>query len=290
MYFSPEAQTLDVLTKSGNTDFLEKVKNMRRISLVLGVCLLLSCVALAQTKRATKPTGIQSAPTTCGADPVLSSDGTDSPQDLLSPATSAFYTLNAKAGHSYSIEVWDVLDQTAAVAPTIQLLASDCMTSVASMDVTGVDPDLSQGFADRISWIQNSNATINIQASNPDQNNPYVYQIRVTDTTLYSPRFSTYGGYVTSWGFTNTTASSLTGTLTVVDTNGSVLATAQLTLPGNTGTFKTTTDLNVPANHAGSVIFAYVGPAGGVVADGFMISPSGNPILPVLFVGKHSYR
>jgi len=264
---------------------------MRRTSFVVAFCLLLTSIVFAQNKHTTRASGVHGAPTTCGSDPVLTGDGTASPQDLLFAATSAYYTLNAKAGHSYSVEVWDVVDQTAAVAPAIQLLASDCMTAVASTDVTNVDPDLSQGFSRRISWIQTAmDATIQIQVMNPDQNNPYTYQIRVTDTTLYNTRWSTFGGYITSWGFTNTTSTPIKGAVTVVDSNGQTVATSSPTLAANTATFLTTVDLNVPANDAGGSSFAYVGPPGAVIADGFLVSPGGTVVTPILYQSKHAYR
>ncbi len=263
---------------------------MRKACLISVVCLLLASLALAQTKPGrTKPSGIRIA-TTCGADPVLPSDGTVNLEDFIFNATTAYYNLNVKGGHSYSIEVWDPVDPTAAVAPTLQLLQANCSTQIPSTDVTTVDPDLSGGFAARISWIQASSASIHIALANPDQTNGYTFVIRVTDTTLFNPRWSTYSGYSTSWGLTNTTPTDLNGTMTVYDSTGSILATKQATLKAAEPNFLDTTGINVPPGHAGYATFAYVGPAGAIVGDGFMIAPSGNPIIPVLFVSKHSYH
>jgi hypothetical protein len=269
---------------------IAKGETMRKACLISVVCLLLASLALAQTKPGrTRPSGIRIA-TTCGADPVLPSDGTVNLEDFIGAATTAYYNLNVKGGHSYSVEVWDAVDPTAGVVPAIQLLASNCSTQVQSTNVTSVDPDLSGGFAGRISWIQASAASIHIALNNPDQANGYTFVIRVTDTTLFNPRWSTYSGYSTSWGLTNTTPTDLNGTMTVYDSTGSVLATHATTLKAAQPNFLDTGGLGVPNNHAGYAGFAYIGPPGAIVGDGFMIAPSGNPIIPVLFETKHSYR
>jgi hypothetical protein len=236
---------------------------MRKLFLIAFAIVGLFSAAVAQSSGRANPSPIQDALTTCGPSPVLSSDGNPYPADVIAPRSSAFFKLNAKKGHSYSVEVWDSVDQAAPGLVALSLLASDCLTVLPSTDVTSVDPDLTGGFAGRISWIQSSDATVQIQLSNGDPDSPYNYQIRVTDTTLFNPRWSTWGGYVSSWGFTNTTTTNLTGVLTVVDTNGPVLATYQVTLPANTGTFISSSDkgVQIPANHAGSSSFAYIGPS-----------------------------
>ncbi len=264
---------------------------MKNLSL-LAICLLLTAsFALAQTqKNGAKPRPIQGAPTTCGADPVLASDGTETPQDLIAPGSNAYFTLNAKSGHSYAVEAWDTVDQTVPGSLTIQLLAADCVTAVPSTDVTSVDADLSGGFARRISWIQASDATIQIQLTNTDQDNPYAYQVRITDTTLFNTRWSTFGGYITSWGLTNTTSTPVTGTMTVVNSKGMTVATKSTTLAANTATFLTTQDLKVPADDAGGSSFAYVGPPGAVIGDGFLVSANGAVVTPILFENKHAFH
>ncbi len=153
-----------------------------------------------------------------------------------------------------------------------------------------MDPDLSGGFSHRISWIQGADASVYVSVVNPDQNNSYTYYIRVTDTTLFNPRWSTYSGYQSTWGLTNTTPSNLSGTMTVIDSSGSVLAVYPATLKAAQPTFLTTQQLNIPADHVGYANFAYVGPPGALVGDGFMISPNGLLVIPILLEDKHSYH
>jgi len=261
---------------------------MRNISLLLVCCLLLASATFAQTKRYTRPV-VQGAPTTCGADPVLPSDGSDNPPwgDQVFAATSAFYTLNVKAGHSYAVEVWDVLDQTAGVMPAINLYDAGCNPIGAPTDVTTYDPDLSGGFSRRVSWRQGADQTIHIEVMNPDPNNPYIYEIRATDTTLFNPRWVTSGGYNTQWGMNNTTSATIKGTLTVVDHTGVTVATREVDLPPGLTTFVQASDIGVPASY-GNATYAYEGPPGAVQGDAYYLKTG--ITIPSLFAPKHAYH
>ncbi len=270
---------------------------MKKALLIAIGCLLTTSLALAQTQAGqtqqirAKTKLIQGAPTTCPADPVLPSDGVVTSEDLIFPATTAYYALNAKIGHSYSVEVWDPFDPTAAMAPMIKI-TSDCTNSISGvMDVTNVDPDLSGGFSNRVSWIQGSgNQTLYIAVANPDQTNSYTYYIRVMDTTQFNPRWSTYSPFDTQWGFTNTTSSSITGTLTVLNSDGTVLKTITQTFPPEQFTLVSAKGNGVPVNHYGDAIFAYTGPAGAILPDAVLINGTATIIVQYLFEGKHSYR
>lgn len=269
---------------------------MKKVCLIAACCLLILPLAFAQAQQGqtqnirAKAKLIHAAPTTCPNDPVLSSDGTPGSDDLIFPSTTAFYTINAKGGHSYSVDVWDTFDPTAAISPTIAI-TSDCTTAISGVkDVTNVDPDLSGGFSSRVSWIQGSDQTLHIGVTNPDPNNTYTYSIRVTDTTAFNPRWSTYTPFDTQWGFTNTTGAPITGTLTVYDSSGTVLATVTKTFPAGLFTLVGAKASGVPANHFGDATFAYVGPAGAILPDTVLINSSATVIVQYLFEGKHSYR
>lgn len=64
------------------------------------------------------------------------------------------------------------------------------------------------------------------------------YSVSVTETTLYNPRWSTFSGFNTSWGFHNTTNVTLNVTLTVIRTTGEVLATDTFTVTAGRVVFK----------------------------------------------------
>lgn len=268
---------------------------MKRVFLLAACCFLTTSLAFSQTQQGqtqqirAKAKLIHGAPTTCPNDPVVVSDGTAASDDLIFPASSAFYALNAKGGHSYSVEVFDTVDPTAAMSPTIKV-TTDCSTSIGATDVTTVDPDLSGGFSNRVSWIQSSDQTLYIAVMNPDPNGSYTYSIRVTDTTQFNPRWSTYTPFNTQWGFTNTTTSPITGTLTVYDSTGTVLATVTKTFPANLFTLIDAKASGVPVNHFGDAVFAYTGPAGAILPDTVLINSTATIIVQYEFTGKHSYR
>ncbi len=266
---------------------------MKKKSCLLAVfCLLVTSLTLAQTKPGLMRTNVvKGAPTTCGPDPVLSSDGVVTTEDAIYNNTTAYYTLNVKDGHSYSIEVWDPFDLTAGVAPGIQVLASDCSTSIPVSNVTSMDPDLSGGFSSRVSWIQGSDQKVHIAVSNPDPTNTYTYYIRVTDTTLINPRWSTYVPYDTQWGLTNTSAVNITGTLSIVDVNGIVLKTIPLTLlPGRLTVITALTE-GIPVNDSGNATFVFVGSPGAVMGDAYYLNPpTASTIVPSSFAGRHAYH
>jgi hypothetical protein len=270
---------------------------MKKVFLIAACCFLTTSLAFSQTQPGqtqqirAKAKLIHGAPATCPNDPVLVSDGTEASDDLIIPASMAFYALNAKAGHSYSIEVYDHIDSTAAFAPTIKV-TSDCTTSIAGVvDVTNVDPDLTGGFSDRVSWIQgSSDQTVYISVSNPDQNNAYTYNIRVTDTTQVNPRWSTYGTFDTQWGLTNTTLSSITGTLTIYKFDGSVVKAINETIQAGQFTNVSARGSGVPVGIYGNAVFTYVGPAGAILPDAVLINSANTVIVPYKFEGKHAYH
>ena len=268
---------------------------MKRVCLIAACCFLTTSLAFAQTQQGqtqirAKAKLIHGAPTTCPNDPVLSSDGTATDYDLIFPATTAFYAVNAKGGHSYSVDVWDTFDPTAAVSPEIKI-TSDCTTQISgTKDVTAIDPDLSGGFAGRVSWIQGTDQTLYISVTNPDQNNSYSYNVRVTDTTQINPRWSTFSPFNTQWGFTNTTGSPIDGTLKVYDSSGALLKTISKTYPAGVFTLVSALDNGVPTGHFGNAIFTFVGPAGAILPDAVLINNTATIIVQYLFEGKHSYR
>ena len=239
---------------------------MRALSSLI-VCLALSTLLVAQRPHVTK----HSAPTTCGFDPVLATDGRTSIEDLIAPGSQAFYTINAKEGHSYSVEVWDTVDPTAMISPTIQVLQTDCITAVSVSDTTAMEPDLRGGFSRRVSWAQGTDATLQIGILNPDQDNPYLYQIRVADTTLHSPRWSTLAGFSTHYGFVNNTSVEIRGVLSLTSIQPLQTYSATITIPAHNEVFVAipSSSFNIPDNLYGFADFQFAGAPGAITADGY---------------------
>ena len=231
---------------------------MKRLFLLAVGSLLTTSLAFAQTQQGqpqqirAKAKLIHGAPTTCPNDPVLPSDGVVTESDLIFPASTAYYTVNAKGGHSYSIEVWAPFDPTDNFAPTIQVGTSCNANDINPTPVTNVDPDLSGGFSSRVSWEQASDQILSVAVINPDQNGSYTYYIRITDTSLHNIHWSTFSNFDTQWSLANVTASSLTGTLTVGNDKGATVATIPVTLPANRVTQSSAKGSGVSADQQGA--------------------------------------
>jgi hypothetical protein len=254
---------------------------MKKI-LVTTICIfLISSVVLAQARapkaksNAVKP----NAGIACGSDPILPTDGSEL-QDFVASGTPSWYLVNLKTGHSYSVEVWDPIDGTIiAGSASLALIAADCTTTATTSDVTNIDPDLRGTFGARISWIQAADASAFVQVSTSDAlGNSYT--IRVTDTTLVNPRWSTFSGFSTQYALVNNTSVAITGTLTLYDNTGVVVVSHPILVPASEEAFQS---IATPANKFGFATFAYVGPAGAVTADAYFINSTATVIVPSTF-------
>ena len=272
-----------------------------KTKIVVTVCLLLlSASAFSQAKadnntKPVQPQRAQKAPAeACVEDPILPTDGS-SAQDIVSTGSGGtgpnYYLVHLKAGHSYSAEMWAPTSDNSPVTGGAQLalLLNPNCSLVATSDFVGIDPDLTNSFADRISWHFQNNHDFTLEASSLDTSGTlYQYLIRVTDTTLWNTNWSTSSTLAMQYDFTNVTAATLSGELTVTDvTGGNTTYTSSFSVaPGQqvtkivAATGIASIGLQVPANHQGYASFAFLGPAGAVVADANFINNT-TPNVPV---------
>ena len=137
-----------------------------------------------------------------------------------------------------------------------------------------MDPDLSLMNADRISWIQSGTALDVLKLTNVDsQFRSYV--IRIVDTTLHNPRFSTVVGFSTHYGFLNLAGKDVQGMLTLSAHDGSTFQVSP-TVPAGGQIFEVVSagsdaspGLQLPPNDFGFADFAFIGPPGAISADGY---------------------
>jgi len=113
-----------------------------------------------------------------------------------------------------------------------------------------------------------------------------------SDTTMYSPAWSTNGTFNTFYSFQNTTTASLNGTLTLLDNAGAVLSTFSLPIPSGQTTTTNTQALAVTPNRTGTARFTHDGPPGSILAEAaianFAISPA--YVQPVKFQAVREAR
>jgi len=283
------------------------------------VCTLLgSSMMLAQGKRlpsapgdppksggASQKTGAQRDSFSGGCDgtaPTLIADGSTLKDNIaaapMGGTAAAYYTTFLKPGHSYSAEVWDPFEQNLTIVkllfPYLKALDSSCQ-AISSSDVSGMDPVLALGFNARISWVQpDGQVLIFVNLVNTDYLMSYNYNIQLTDTTLHNPRWTTWSGFNTTYGFMNTTDAAISGVLTVTDAVSGPYPPVSVTIPANgqifeiiSGTGNGSPGLNLPKNRVGFADFAFIGPADAIVGDAYYLNSNATVVVPSSFAPRN---
>jgi hypothetical protein len=120
-------------------------------------------------------------------------------------------------------------------------------------------------------------AYIQLNTTDPSGN---AYNIRVTDTTLWNQRWSTFSGFQTQYSFVNNTEAAITGTLTIYTSAGAVANSTSITVNPLTDSFYI---FSTPANKVGFATFAFVGPAGAITSDAYFINGNATVVVPTAF-------
>jgi len=198
------------------------------------------------------------------------------------PASTTFwYVFDGKAGRSYSLEIKNPLDKWGTMPGALTVYQSGgCSTPITPTSTTGILPRVPNNTR-RVSFT--ATGTRNWFTLANSTGSPVSYTISLSETTLFSPRWSTYGDYTTGWGFHNTTNATISGTLKVYTTAGTQVGNATFDIPSERVAFKRTTDFAIAANQSGNAMLTHNGPPGAIQADGYMISPDGSVIVPVKF-------
>ncbi len=280
-------------------------RQLKSMILMLGAIFLLSSAAFAQ--------GLA----TCSDFPgVLIPDGTNNrsvPDAFTSVAASgvATFAFGGIAGHSYTVEVAEPMAKsnigfgnfsTVLRAGSDGLSGGQCtapLFTTGVVDTTGSDPVGNNGNFVRKSFIATTTFADSTDAyfiivTNTDASNAHYLSVRVIDTTLYNPRWSTNQGYLTVYGFLNTTNQTIHGTLKANITFGGsgsvtyslnggagVAPGAQLLValgPGLT--------INIPAGEGGTATLAYDGPPGGLTVDAYFANSVS--LVPAVFAPRDS--
>lgn len=217
-----------------------------------------------------------------------------------------WYAFYGQSRHSYSVEFVATLDNenTNNAIDFVNLMvwgpndigalqANGCFgsSSLSLTSTQGYSPVLSRskyGTGQRVSFIEGSSGLNIVSISNAQASGPYSY--RITDTTLFNPRWSTWTGYDTTWGFTNMSDMTITGTLYVLNASNQLVSSASISVPANGQVFRTSSpsDLNLPRNNSGSAIFAHNGPPSSIVGDSYMVNSAGTTIVYTKFESRYT--
>jgi hypothetical protein len=205
--------------------------------------------------------------------------------------TDLTFDFGVTAGRSYSVEA---LDATGLLTFTINVNTFFCPTTdlTSLVDTTTTDPTsgtISTCCFLRKSFTAAASGFVEMRVTTTDATGGNIL-VSASETTLFNPRWSTFSGFFTSYGFTNTTGKVIHGELTIRNGAGTVVATHAFTTPAGGVSFTDTNQLAIAKDSAGSAIFTHDGPPGAILADGFIANFSVSPpaIQPVKFDARQT--
>src|SRR5713226_5171234 len=217
-----------------------KASTIKQLSLVMLLLLMCSSGAWAITD--------------CFHSPGLQADGREVILENVDHSATNYYFVAVVAGHSYSLEVTNnrtTYDNASELI--LGLHAGDCTaTSHMFTNTSSFDPDITGTDGRRISFVAAATTNLQVSVNNPNPAAGVNYNIQLTDTTLHNPRWSTFAGFITQYGFRNTTSTPISVTLSLTDVLGVptvAIPTTTFIVPANGEVFKTvspTGDIAVP--------------------------------------------
>jgi hypothetical protein len=223
----------------------------------------------------------------CNSEIVIVPDGRLSQADVPAGAT-AWFGASVRIGSSYSVEF---ANNTGVVAPgTLTLYSGDdaCTgaSSVVSRDTSAIDPASTAG-AVRQSFTAAGTLTRFRAKLDNTTGNSLTVGFGWSDTTMFSPAWSTSGSFNTYYSLQNTTSADIHGTLTLFDAAGAPEGTFGLTVPAGQTLGTNTASLGVTRNRIGTAKFTHDGPPGALVLEAAIANFSLSPayVQPVKFEG-----
>jgi len=248
--------------------------SLRLFLITLVVCASVVPIAVGESADCTTPV-------------VIIPDGRVS-QSTFPQNANYWYGIYAQANHSYSVEFVPAADNypnpyhpqftsLGIFGPTDYLQACRGTSSVAVTQNSGYAPAIlknGNGAGRRVSFIAQNSGLHIISVTNIGGSGGYTF--RAVDTTLINVRWNTMSGYDVQWILLNTSDMPVSGTLSVIDMNGQVIAALPIAIPpgGRITRSSGTSDANLPRNLAGLAMFSHNGPPNAIIGESFMIGPT----------------
>jgi hypothetical protein len=215
--------------------------------------------------------------TGCGSPSTVAPDGRIV-ESAIPTATTFYWEVGTTAGRSYSVEV-KFLTSIWSTGPTVTVYANgaDCVGNVpaaGARNTTQIEPTvipsgLNPGgigglpSGSRFSITAAGNQ-IFVKIDNATGGTPSNYSISASETTLYSPAWTTNGTFDTFYSMQNTTTSPINGVLTLLASGGG-MTTVPIMIPADDIFGTNTASLGVMRNKVGRARFSHDGPPGAVV-------------------------
>jgi len=252
------------------------MSRLRSFLMVLGVVHLAAGTARAEG-------------TACGSETILVPDGRMQASTIPN-TTTFFFAISTRVGNAYSVEFMNPVGPAPQTPGTVAVFSdAGCSVPLTSTTTTGNDPKMSLNGV-RVSFTATTTTT-RITLNN-NTGSPVNYTFSASDTTLYSPAWTTNGTYATYYSFYNTTSSPITGTITLNTTTGGSAGTTNLTInPGQTASTNTVA-LSTPPNQTGTAKFTHDGPPAGILVEADVANFTLNPpyVQPVKFQAVREIR
>jgi uncharacterized repeat protein (TIGR01451 family) len=207
-------------------------------------------------------------------------------QVTIGTAATAAFGATVKIGNSYSVEFKNA---SGTVPPgTLTVFKGDdgcgIASTLATNDTSAIDPSGTGGLV-RASFTATGTQTFFQAKLVNNTGAPVTVTFGWSDTSLFSPAWTTNGSFDTYYSFQNTTAAAVSGTLTLFDPAGVVLSTFPVSVPGGQTTGVNTSALGVPRNRTGTAKLTHNGPPGSIAAEAAIANFTLNPayVQPVKF-------
>lgn len=215
------------------------------------------------------------------------------PYFLASSGYDATLTWYVEAGRSYVVEAmtWQGPNSGGALTPAVNINSmwcptTDISTGVVITDSTAESPRIWGGGIRKTVVSTTFSGYLEMRVHNYDSNGSWV-GVSVTDTTMFSPTWSSFANFLTQWGFMNTSSTSVNATLTVTDSmTGGVYTKNFILQPGKAYFVTTNSTFNggpIPINHNGGAMLVHDGPPGAVSANAYVIKSDSSVVIPVEF-------
>ena len=201
-----------------------------------------------------------------------------------------WYRVVVKAGRSYAISTenlspTDVGTGFVGLFTPVDGCGGSAVSTVIRTFTEPVSSDGTTGAARRA--LQTSTDTVVFFSLSGSS--PATFRVHVAETTLFSPGWSTFGGFQTFWSFLNTTNDTINGTLTLLDANGGFVPAVGVAIPTNRAVFPSTLTMAIGANQSGTARFTDDGPPGAILAEAAITNFAGY-FQPVRFVRVRERR
>jgi hypothetical protein len=188
---------------------------------------------------------------------------------LNNTSTQKWYFFTAVLGRSYCVETQAGPNNLVGVAnpglvdTILDVFRSDGTTLIVHNDDSDNEP-FGRNLS-RACYIAPASDDNLIRVTRFNATADFVFFLQVSETTMFSPSWTTNTPFITFWSFQNTTEFPIGGTLTLVNPAGATVTTSAVTIPGDGQVGRNTSTMGVAPNQVGVARFVHNGPPGGVL-------------------------